>query len=374
VTLDRRTLVKTGVAAAAAGGLTFPAAAAEAAPPSTSDTEQPFIDQIITGTSWAARAPSGTPTLNTGTTQKVVIHHTAYPNSTDYSVNQAIWLARDIQNLHMDGNGWLDSGQHFTVSRGGFVLEGRAGSLAALRGGTQQVVGAHSPGENGRAIGIENEGIYVEEAPPRSLLTALTALCVEVCQRYGLGAHVLFGHWDFRETQCPGIEFYKLFPRVRRDVARALGQRPSVIPARTWPNILSPSTGPVVRLTQYLLRTHGYTVQPTGTFDPTTVAAVNDFQVGHGMPAAGLGEVLGDTWDALVPPLDAKSTGDAVLGLQSILRPKGYQVELTGTFDVATRDAVRKVQRLHGLAPEGRVDLATWCAVAGGIVRQEFQR
>jgi N-acetyl-anhydromuramyl-L-alanine amidase AmpD len=369
MTLDRRTLIKTGVGAAAVGSLALPGVA-EAAPLSTTDSEpkQPFIDQIITGTSWAARAPSSPPTLNTGTTQKIVIHHTAYPNSTDYSVNQAIWLARDIQNLHMDNNGWLDSGQHFTVSRGGYVLEGRAGSLAALRGGTQQVVGAHSPGENGRGIGIENEGIYVEEAPPRTLLTALTALCVEICQRYGLGAHVMFGHWDFRETQCPGIEFYKLFPRLRRDVARALGQRASAIPARTWPNIFSSSTGPVVRLAQYLLKTHGYTVQPTGVFDPATVAAVNDFQVRHGMPAAGLGEIV------LVPPLDSRSTGDAVLGLQSILRPKGYPVEVTGTFDAATRDAVRAAQRLHGLAPTGRVDLATWCAVAGGIVRQEFQR
>ncbi|BCB90370.1 peptidoglycan recognition protein family protein [Phytohabitans suffuscus] len=374
MTLDRRTLIKTGVGAAAAGGLTLPGVAAAA--PSTVDAAppQPFVDTIVTGTSWAARPPSGTPVLNTGTTQKVVIHHTAYPNSTDYSVNQAIWLARDIQNLHMDGNGWLDSGQHFTVSRGGFVLEGRAGSLAALRGGTQQVVGAHSPGENGRAIGIENEGIYVEEAPPRPMLAGLTALCVEICRRYGLGAHVLFGHWDFRETQCPGIEFYKLFPKVRRDVARALGQRPSAVPARTWPNILSPSTGPVVRLAQYLLRTHGYAVQPTGTFDPGTVAAVNDFQVRNGMPAAGLGEVLGGTWDALVPALGNRSTGDAVLGLQSVLLPKGYPVELTGAFDTATRDAVRQVQRLHGLAATGRVDLATWCAVAGGIVRQEFER
>jgi hypothetical protein len=374
MTLDRRTLIKSGAGAAAVGGLALPGVAAAA--PSTADRRpaQPFIDQIITGTSWAARAPSGSPTLNTGTTQKVVIHHTAYPNSTDYSVNQAIWLARDIQNLHMDGNGWLDSGQHFTVSRGGFVLEGRAGSLAALRGGTQQVVGAHSPGENGRAIGIENEGIYVEEAPPRSMLAGLTSLCVEVCRRYGLGAHVLFGHWDFRETQCPGIEFYKLFPNVRRDVARALGQRPSATPARTWPNVLSPSTGPVVRLAQYLLRTHGYAVQATGTFDAGTVAAVNDFQVRNGMPAAGLGEVLGGTWDVLVPALDGRSTGDAVLGLQSILLPKGYPVELTGAFDAATRDAVRAVQRLHGLAPTGRVDLATWCAVAGGVVRQEFER
>lgn len=61
-------------------------------------------------------------------------------------------------------------------------------------------------------------------------------------------------------------------------------------------------------------------------------------------------------------------------GCRASLLPKGYQVELNGTFDVATGDVVRAMQRLHRLDPTGRVDLATWCAVSGGIVRQELQR
>src|SRR5256885_749492 len=78
-----------------------------------------------------------------GTTRKIVVHHTDYPNTTDYSRDQAIWLAKDIQNLHMDHNGWSDTGQHFTVSRGGYVTEGRHRSLEGLTLGTEQVQSAH---------------------------------------------------------------------------------------------------------------------------------------------------------------------------------------------------------------------------------------
>lgn len=375
MTYSRRTLMKSGlgVAAAAAVGTELASPAAAAAAPATGAGPTSIIDFIITCDSWAARPPSGTLTMNTGTTQKIVVHHTAYPNSTDYSANQAIWLARDIQNLHMDGNGWSDTGQHFTVSRGGFILEGRHRSLEGLRSGTQQVIGAHSPGENGRGIGIENEGTYITETPPRQLFDSLTELCAAICAQYRLHAHNIFGHWDFRGTQCPGIAFYRQFPMLRRAVARSLGTRLSEVPQRTWPNPFSSSTGPVVAVLQYLLRMHGYAVTPTGTFDAGTVAAVEDFQVKHGIPPAGLGEVLGDTWEILVPPLDGRSSGDAVSAVQSILVPKGYQVNLTGAFDAETRTAARQMQRLHGLPATGRVDLSTWCAVVGGIVREEFR-
>lgn len=373
--LDRRTLFKTGIGAAAVTAigtdLALPAAAqaAEAAPAASPTS---IIDFIITCDSWAARPPSGTLVMNTGTTQKILIHHTAYPNSTDHSVNQAIWLARDIQNLHMDINRFSDTGQHFTVSRGGHILEGRNRSLEGLRSGTQQVVAAHCPGENGRSIGIENEGIYITETPPGELLGALTKLCVAICTQYRLGAHNIFGHWDFRATQCPGIEFYKLFPQIRRDVAKALGTRLSEVPERTWPNVLANQTGAVIWLVQYLLRTHGYTLTPTGSFNSATVAAVQDFQTRNGLEPAGLGEVTDATWDLLVTPLGTDSTGDAVTGLQRILQPKGYPVSVTGTYDAQTLEAVEQMQKLHHLPATGRVDLDTWCAVAGGVVRREF--
>jgi len=35
--------------------------------------------------------------------------------------------------------------------------------------------------------------------------------------------------------------------------------------------------------------------------------------------------------------------------------------------------AVQDMQRLHGLVPNGKVDVDTWCAVTGGSVRSAFQ-
>lgn len=381
--VDRRTLFRTGLGAAAATAIgvatgaagSAPAQAAEATTgtPTPPPTPQQTIGEIITCDSWAARPPSNPLVMNTGTTQKIVIHHTAYPNSTDYSVNQAIWLARDIQKLHMDHNGWSDTGQHFTVSRGGYVLEGRHQSLDGLRSGAQQVQAAHSPGENGRGIGIENEGTYLTEEPPEHLLESLINLCVAIASQYHLQANHIFGHWDFQLTECPGRAFYRLFPKVRQEVAKRMGTRLRDIPERTWPNIFSSSRGSVVRAASYLLRLQGYALTPGSTFTATMVAAVEDFQRKHGIEPAGLGEILDSTWDLLVVPVEEGSTGDAVTALQSILLPKGYAVTVTGTFDEDTRRAVQELQRLHGLPVDGRVDVPTWCAAVGGIVRDEFR-
>ena len=42
-----------------------------------------------------------------------------------------IYKFKPVGLLHIQ-KGWGDSGQHFTISRGGYILEGRYGSLASL--------------------------------------------------------------------------------------------------------------------------------------------------------------------------------------------------------------------------------------------------
>lgn len=117
----------------------------------------------------------------------------------------------------MDRNGWVDSGQHFTNSRGGVLMEGRHGSYDALRAGDQIVVGAHCPGQNDVAIGIENEGLYVAMEPPQQQWDSLVAFCALVCDRYNIPASEIFGHRDFTVTQCPGDALYALLPRLRSE-------------------------------------------------------------------------------------------------------------------------------------------------------------
>ena len=89
---------------------------------------------IISTAEWGATQPrSHLQTINEHPSY-LVIHHTTTPNVTDGSRDAAIDLARRVQNGHV-GQGWGDSGQHFTMSRGGHILEARHGSKNALETG-----------------------------------------------------------------------------------------------------------------------------------------------------------------------------------------------------------------------------------------------
>lgn len=178
--------------------------------------------EVLCCADWGARPPRGPVRVLPRRPDKIVVHHTATANSADLSRAQAVSVARGIQNLHMDARHWPDTGHHFTVTRGGFVLEGRHGSLDRLRGGVSMVEGAHCVGQNGRSIGIENEGTYTDAQPPELLWRRLVELCEHVCRRYRLPPTEIFGHNDFSPTLCPGLLRARL-PDLRRAVAAALG-------------------------------------------------------------------------------------------------------------------------------------------------------
>ncbi len=327
---------------------------------------------IIDCAGWSARPSSSPISLSNGTTNRIIVHQTQWPNTTDYSRNRAIALAQEIQDSHMDGNGWIDTGQHFTVSRGGYVSEGRHRSLEGLNSGGFQPVSAHAVGENTRAIGIENEGTYFTETPPQTLLDSLVRLLTDICTQYGLGAHRIFGHWDFNNTDCPGYAFYPLFPQLRLQTAQALAQDPASIPARTWPDPYSSSAGPIIVTVQYLLNAQGYQLQTDGVMGNNTMKALSEFQKAHGLTVSSDGTVTQPSWEALATPIGPSATGSTVLAAQSMLANKGYSVTANGTYDEATISAVADMQQLHGLPETGSLDTASWCATVGGIVAEEF--
>jgi len=368
--LGRRGVLKAaaGVGLGIVGEQLFAARPAGAVTPlSGADTSY-----VIDCAGWSARPPSSPISLSNGTTNRIIVHQTEWPNTTDYSQSRAIALAQEIQDLHMDTNGWIDTGQHFTVSRGGYVLEGRHRSLEGLNNGGFQPVSAHAIGENTRAIGIENEGTYFTETPPQMLLDSLVQLLTDVCTQYGLGAHRIFGHWDFNDTDCPGYTFYPLFPQLRLRTAQALAQDPASIPARTWPDPYSSSAGAIVVTVQYLLRAQGYQLKTDGSMSNSTLKAISGFQKAHGLTVSSNGTVTQPTWEALATLIGPGATGSTVLAAQSMLGHKGYSVTANGTYDEATISAVADMQQLHGLPQTGSLDTASWCATVGGIVAEEF--
>lgn len=203
-------------AAVAGGGAFLATTSAEA------DVTAAAAPTIASCADWGARKDTGLTQLSKDPT-KIVIHHTATSNSNATTKAAAYKLAYTIQGWHMNSNGWADSGQHFTVSRGGFIMEGRHTSLKHLKSGNGMVQGAHAPGANTNGIGIENEGTFTSKLPPKAQWNALVSLCAYICKQYGIKPSQIFGHRDFSATACPGNDFYAKLPQLRKDVKAKLG-------------------------------------------------------------------------------------------------------------------------------------------------------
>lgn len=211
--VDRRTVLRG--AAFATGGVLLGGAVGLAVPGTASAAAMP---QVHTRSDWEARAPQGAiDVLPEGPTH-IVVHHTATGNVSDTSVSHAAALSRSIQTYHMDTNGWTDTGQQLTISRGGHIMEGRDKSLQAIGDG-DHVLGAHTADHNSHTIGIENEGSYSSEEPPEALMEALTDTCVWLCLVYQLDpVEAIVGHRDYNATDCPGDGLYSNLPDLRSEV------------------------------------------------------------------------------------------------------------------------------------------------------------
>ncbi len=359
--VPRRTLL-TGTLAVTAT-TTLPAAALPAAA-----AARPLAAPSISGTSdWDARSADGSIEVLDSKPNKIIVHHTATPNSSDTSKSHAFALARQIQDFHMDSNGWTDTGQNFTNTRGGHLLEGRHKSLAALQGGDQHVVGAHAGEQNSVALGIENEGTYTSASVPSALFDSLTELCAYMVAQYGIDAGEIYGHRDFMSTECPGDELYAKLPDLRSAVAARTG-RTATAPL-VWPLLKPGAAGPRVTAAQLLLRARGAGGVPVdGVFGPATEQAAGRFLRERGLTGvtcsgtreAEHGVFGGTAWAALAPVLPADGSGQAVRAAQVLLTAQGHHTGQETRFGARTRTAVRDVQAAHGLPASGVLDAATW--------------
>jgi phosphodiesterase/alkaline phosphatase D-like protein len=221
-TIRRRLLLSgaaglTAATAAATAATAWPGSArAEPVSARGPDAVEPDIDDTAR---WGARPPRGAVSVLGHRPTRVIVHHTVSANTTDFSRARAHAHAHWVQDLHMDDNGWIDTGYHFLVSRGGWITEGRHRSLETLTGGARFVEGAHTSGQNRSAIGIANEGAYHDGAvPPTAQWEVLVTLCAYVCQSYAIPPTEIFGHRDFNSTLCPGV-FHDMLPRLREEVA-----------------------------------------------------------------------------------------------------------------------------------------------------------
>ena len=168
--------------------------------------------------------------------------------------------------------------------------------------------------------------------------------------------------------------------------------------SREFSVVLRPgSSGPEVRQIQYYLAVLAYfddelpLLQLGGTYDAATEATVRAFQAQQGLAVDGI--VGRDTWNAIIrayeqtrqsiPPeslvnadeiypgrvLTPGQTGRDVEVLQRFLIraaqnvPEIPLVQPTGIYNSATEAAIRAVQELEGLTPNGVTGALTWNAV-----------
>jgi N-acetyl-anhydromuramyl-L-alanine amidase AmpD len=309
---------------------------------------------IIDCAGWGARANRAIVPIWNQRPVKILVHHTATPNVADLGRGAADALARGIQNFHMDRRGWLDTGQHFTISRGGFVLEGRHRSLEVLRIGRRQVEGAHCTGQNVVAVGIENEGTYIDTEPTGELWNRLRETCAYLCQQYGIRPTEIYGHRDFKNTACPGDRLYGMLPRLRTEVAGALGQRLEGGAARkaSWPLLRRGDRGPTVTAAQYLLRDAGVKgVVPDGSFDARTGDAVRSFQEAHGAEDVN-GLLGGESWPVLARPVRRGEGGDAERAVAALAAERGAE----SVPDVVTPPVWQRLLGTGGAPVESSTD------------------
>jgi len=179
--------------------------------------------RVFTTEEWGAKPPKVS-YFPKSAAVGVVIHNTEGRNrqpigDLSHEVAAAFANAREIQQSHFD-RGWSDTGQHFTISQGGVITEGRHGSLDAARAG-QVVRGAHAPGANDEWWGIEiagdNRGSYVvTDAQWESLVSLVVWL-----NRLAGGELSIEPHNHFVDTTCPGL-IQKKLGQLRADVSSAL--------------------------------------------------------------------------------------------------------------------------------------------------------
>jgi hypothetical protein len=337
--VSRRALLRGGFTVTAMGVL-----GTSTAPIAFGEVGARAVDRprIHTCSEWGARPPNGTITVENHKPTYIVVHHTAGGNSSDTSLAHAYQISRDIQNFHMDGRGWIDSGQQLTNSRGGHITEGRHRSVEILDGGTRHVQGANVGNHNSEVIGIENEGLYSTVDVPAALWNSLVQLVAYIAQSYGISPDMIRGHRDFNATECPGQVLYERLPELIAAVRAALGTSPAspAAPLRSWPLLKPGEQSDKVLAAQHLLRARGVDVKADGVFGDATFAAVARLAGENGVAyvpcyasrsADESGFIGVTTWPLLVRTVRAGDTGEAAKAAQVLMSARGQRFATVDT-------------------------------------------
>jgi peptidoglycan hydrolase-like protein with peptidoglycan-binding domain len=143
-------------------------------------------------------------------------------------------------------------------------------------------------------------------------------------------------------------------------------------PIAPWPLVRRGAKIFPVRPLQQLLRARSHSVAVDGIFGPRTESAVKAFQQSKGLAADGV--VGPNTWPRLVVQVKKGSTGDAVRGVQEVIKfhdlsgGEAPPVQIDGIFGPRTDAWVRGFQTAVGTPSDGIVGPITWRALVSGML------
>ena len=139
-----------------------------------------------------------------------------------------------------------------------------------------------------------------------------------------------------------------------------------------WPLVRRGDSVFPVRPLQQLLRARNHPVAVDGIFGPLTESAVKAFQQSKSLSADGM--VGPNTWPKLVVQVKQGSTGDAVRGVQEVMKfhdqsdGEAPPVQIDGIFGPKTDGFVRGFQQALGISVDGIVGPITWRALVSGML------
>ena len=246
-------LAATGAVAIAAGAA-FDTGIAEAKPksPTKPAAKHPKIGviptpKIVTRAQWGAdESIRDTRVIGYAPFRKIVVHHTASPNST----KDPAATVRFGYELHVIGRGFTDIGYNFLIGPDGEIFEGRRarkygkGELHTGEDGSRNaIIGGHTKGRNAGTCGIALIGNFMKTSPSSAAIASLIHLAAWEAQRHRIdplgsdefiatdSTKLVFpnivGHRGIGSTLCPGTKMAASMPWLRKQVAERVGSFPA---------------------------------------------------------------------------------------------------------------------------------------------------
>ncbi|GGU66168.1 peptidoglycan hydrolase-like protein with peptidoglycan-binding domain [Streptomyces cavourensis] len=301
-------------------------------PPAKQGAEAAALNIVSRG-SWGARAPKSVVKVPASERRGFVVHYSAGPSSQ---------TVRQIQNYHMDSNGWSDIGYNFLVDTAGRIHEGRGWNNE----------GAHTSGYNRSHIAvcfIDRDG------------DATKAVKISIRSLYEK-ANTVFGrtlsktyHSALGSTSCPGNE-------LRSWVS-------SGMPVDGWSDIGDgdggggDGTGGVrsVASQQKAVNSLGHTppLDVDGITRPKTVAGIKWLQTKVGVTADGIWgpdtEAAYRAYTSSGGPGKGMSAVRSIASQQKAVKDLGHtpKLDVDGVFGPRTEAGVEWLQARVGVTADG---------------------